>query len=137
MTHKGNRLLYLFLTILVVLLGLSSRKLADHLPNVVNTYLGDTSWALMIFLGFAFLFKMKGTKFIAAISLAFSYAVEISQLYHAPWIDSIRRTTLGGLILGYGFQWNDLLSYTIGVVIGVIIDLLILNLIILSVNNRN
>ena len=26
--------------------------------------------------------------------------VEVGQLYHAPWIDSIRRTTLGGLVLG-------------------------------------
>jgi hypothetical protein len=35
----------------------------------------------------------------AAISLAFAFLVEISQFYHAPWIDSIRQTTLGGLVL--------------------------------------
>jgi hypothetical protein len=38
----------------------------------------------------------------AAISLAFAFLVEISQFYHAPWIDSIRQTTLGGLVLGFG-----------------------------------
>ena len=43
-----------------------------------------------------------------------SIAVELSQLYHAPWIDSIRQTTLGGLILGFGFLWSDLACYAVG-----------------------
>ena len=54
--------------------------------------------------------------------MAFSVAIEISQLYHAPWIDSIRRTTLGGLILGFGFLWSDLACYAVGVGLGVIIE---------------
>src|SRR5262249_29874012 len=33
---------------------------------------------------------------VAALALAVSAAVEVGQLYHAPWIDAIRRTTLGG-----------------------------------------
>ena len=40
---------------------------------------------------------------LAFISLLFCYGIEMSQLYHAQWIDSIRATTLGGLVLGYGF----------------------------------
>jgi hypothetical protein len=51
----------------------------------------------------------------AAISLAFAFLVEISQFYHAPWIDSIRQTTLGGLVLGFGFLWTDLVCYTVGI----------------------
>jgi hypothetical protein len=45
-------------------------------------------------------------------------------LYHANWIDTIRKTTLGGLILGYGFLWSDLLAYAIGIAAGVIIEFL-------------
>jgi len=48
------------------------------------------------------------------ISLALAFAVEVSQLYHAPWIDSIRSTTLGGLVLGFGFLWTDLVCYLVG-----------------------
>jgi hypothetical protein len=44
--------------------------------------------------------------------------VEISQLYHAPWIDSIRQTALGGLVLGFGFLWTDLVCYSVGIFIG-------------------
>ena len=48
----------------------------------------------------------------------------MSQLYHAPWIDSIRHTTLGGLILGYGFLWSDLACYAVGVGLGVVIEII-------------
>ena len=41
-------------------------------------------------------------------------------LYHAPWIDNLRQTTLGGLVLGFGFLWSDIFCYTIGIIIGVI-----------------
>ncbi len=42
--------------------------------------------------------------------------VEISQLYQDPWINNIRNTLIGHLILGKGFLWSDLLAYTIGVI---------------------
>ena len=47
----------------------------------------------------------------------------MSQLYHAEWIDNIRATTLGGLVLGYGFLWSDLVAYTIGVGVGFLLSL--------------
>ena len=118
MNTKRNRLLYAMFTILVIILGLSSRKFAFALPALLNDYLGDALWALMIFIGFGFLFPKIETKKLAFISLMFCYGIEVSQLYHAEWIDSIRATTLGGLVLGYGFLWSDLVAYTIGVGVG-------------------
>lgn len=55
----------------------------------------------------------------------FSFAIEFSQLYHSPWIDSLRNTRVGGLVLGYGFLWSDLVSYTVGIGVGVLIEKLI------------
>lgn len=120
MNTKRNRLLYAVFTIVVIILGLSSRKFAFALPDLLNGYLGDTLWALMIFIGFGFLFPKIETRKLAFISLIFCYGIEISQLYHAEWIDSIRATTLGGLVLGYGFLWSDLVAYTIGVGVGML-----------------
>ncbi|PDY46653.1 ribosomal maturation YjgA family protein [Bacillus pseudomycoides] len=122
MSYKRNRLLYAILTIIVVILGLASRKFAYALPNLLNAYLGDALWALMIFIGFGFLFHKMKTKNIAFLSLLFCYGIEISQLYHADWIDNIRATTLGGLVLGYGFLWSDLLAYTIGIGVGMLLE---------------
>lgn len=90
----------------------------------LNTYLGDALWALMIFVFIGFIFKTMDTKKVALIAILFCYSIELSQLYHASWIDNIRKTTLGGLILGYGFLWSDLWAYTIGIAIGVIIEVL-------------
>ncbi|EJS54541.1 DUF2809 domain-containing protein [Bacillus cereus] len=118
MNTKRNRLLYAVFTIVVIILGLSSRKFAFVLPDLLNEYLGDALWSLMIFTGFGFLFPKIETRKLAFISLIFCYGIEISQLYHAEWIDSIRATTLGGLVLGYGFLWSDLVAYTIGVGVG-------------------
>ncbi|WP_237980313.1 DUF2809 domain-containing protein [Bacillus thuringiensis] len=125
MNTKRNRLLYALFTIVVIILGLSSRKLAFALPHLLNEYLGDALWALMIFTGFGFLFPKTETKKLAFISLLFCYGIEVSQLYHAEWIDSIRATTLGGLVLGYGFLWSDLVAYTIGVGIGMFCEFML------------
>ncbi|MBZ9688772.1 DUF2809 domain-containing protein [Clostridium estertheticum] len=124
MIYKRNRLLYLVMIIIVIILGLGSRKLANVLPAFLNIYLGDALWALMIFIGFGFVFKESGTKTVALIGISFCYLIELSQLYHANWIDNIRKTTLGGLVLGYVFSWSDLLGYAIGTSVGVIIDIL-------------
>ncbi|GCF68092.1 MULTISPECIES: DUF2809 domain-containing protein [Bacillus] len=125
MNTKRNRLLYAMFTILVIILGLSSRKFAFALPALLNDYLGDALWALMIFIGFGFLFPKIEMKKLAFISLMFCYGIEVSQLYHAEWIDSIRATTLGGLVLGYGFLWSDLVAYTIGVGVGFLFEFIL------------
>ncbi|MGR5961661.1 ribosomal maturation YjgA family protein [Bacillus paranthracis] len=125
MNTKRNRLLYAMFTILVIILGLSSRKFAFAAPALLNDYLGDALWALMIFIGFGFLFPKIEMKKLAFISLMFCYGIEVSQLYHAEWIDSIRATTLGGLVLGYGFLWSDLVAYTIGVGVGFLFEFIL------------
>lgn len=125
MNTKRNRLLYAMFTILVIILGLSSRKFAFALPALLNDYLGDALWALMIFIGFGFLFPKIEMKKLAFISLIFCYGIEVSQLYHAEWIDNIRATTLGGLVLGYGFLWSDLVAYTIGVGVGFLFEFIL------------
>ncbi|WP_249709472.1 DUF2809 domain-containing protein [Bacillus cereus] len=125
MNTKRNRLLYATFTIIVNILGLSSRNFAFALPELLNDYLGDALWALMIFIGFGFLFPKIETKKLAFISLIFCYGIEMSQLYHAEWIDNIRATTLGGLVLGYGFLWSDLVAYTIGVGVGFLFEFIL------------
>ncbi|WP_461041444.1 ribosomal maturation YjgA family protein [Spirosoma harenae] len=118
-----NRVVYGTLTLSVLAIGFASRRyFGDY--SFSRLYVGDVLWALMIFLGFAFIFRRWSTRAVAAIALAFSVGIEISQLYHAPWIDSLRATTLGGLILGFTFVWSDLLCYSLGVGLGVVIEML-------------
>jgi hypothetical protein len=47
--------------------------------------------------------------------------IQLSPLYHAPWIDSTRHTTVGGLALGYDFVWGDMFCYAVGIGLGILI----------------
>lgn len=117
-----NRFVYIALAIVVMLLGLATRHFSEYLPHWINLFLGDTLWALMVFLLFGLLLRNAETRWIAAIAITFSFGIEVSQLYHAQWIDSLRRTRLGGLVLGYAFLWSDLISYSLGIGMGILVD---------------
>jgi hypothetical protein len=114
-----NRIIYAIIIILVVGLGLASRRYPDRLPEFIATYAGDTLWALMVFLLIGFLFPSLSTTKVAIITLCFSFCIEISQLYHAPWLDEMREYRLVALVLGRGFLWSDLVCYSVGVAMGV------------------
>ncbi|MEL1134694.1 DUF2809 domain-containing protein [Desulfitobacterium sp. THU1] len=122
MVDKRNRSTFLALVVMTMILGLSSRQFSGYFPSWINLFLGDMLWALMVFFVFAFIFRAKETRWIALMALLFSYGIEVSQLYHATWIDALRQTTLGGLVLGYGFLWRDLVSYAMGIGIGALVD---------------
>lgn len=119
---KRNRGIYFILILVTMVLGISSRKFGAYLPEFLSTYAGDTLWALMVFWGFGFLFARTPTVKIMLAALAFSYMIEFSQLYQADWINNLRHTMLGGLVLGFGFLWSDLVCYTVGVLAGVGIE---------------
>ncbi|MEM1134913.1 MAG: DUF2809 domain-containing protein [Bacteroidota bacterium] len=119
-TNERNRIKYIILIGLVIGLGLLSRT--TFIPEFIYPYLGDILYALMIFLAIAWLLPKKSSKSIALAALTICIIIEISQLYHAPWIDAIRQTRLGGLTLGFSFLWSDLFAYSAGVVIGFILE---------------
>ena len=119
---RRNPLTWAVLIAMTVFLGIGSRRFASSLPGFVAAYAGDTLWALAAFLGIGLLLPRASTRRVALLAMSFSVLVEVSQLYHAPWIDSIRGTTLGALVLGHGFLWSDLACYTVGVGLGVLIE---------------
>lgn len=110
---------------MVVALGLASRRYGAWLPNFLAEYAGDSLWALMVFVGIGFLAPRWSGFRVFVAALLFSYAIEFSQLYHAPWLDSLRHNQIGGLILGFGFLWSDLACYSIGAAFGLLIEMLI------------
>jgi hypothetical protein len=107
---------------LAISAGLASRKFPGLLPTALGKYHGDALWAMMVFFGLCALLPTRRTAHLAASALAACYAVEVSQLYHAPWIDGIRANTLGHLVLGSTFNWPDLFAYTAGIVLAAVLD---------------
>jgi len=111
------RLLYLLLAISFAVLALLTR--ADFpLPELVARYAGDYLWGIMLyFLLCALLSTYVGVKNLL-LALTISYSVESLQLYQDDWIMKVRANTWGGLLLGHGFLWSDILLYTLGNITG-------------------
>jgi len=120
--RRRNPFVWLVLIASTSALGIGSRRFHHVLPDILAAYAGDTFWALALFLLIGLLMRTASTRSVAILAMALSVLVEVSQVYHAPWIDSIRRTTLGGLILGYGFLWSDLACYALGVGLGALTE---------------
>jgi Protein of unknown function (DUF2809). len=116
------RLLYLTLCAAVVALGLAARRYRDLLPSFLGEYAGDTLWAALVYLLAAAAWPKARVGSLALCAGAFSLAIEVSQLYHAPWIDALRATRLGGLVLGFGFLWSDLACYSVGIAGAAVLD---------------
>jgi hypothetical protein len=95
--------------------GLLWREPTLRLSQFMSKYGGDALWAAFVFAGFAFLFPRLSTVGVTAGAALFSLLIELSQLYHAPWIDAVRGTRLGALALGADFNPPDLIAYAVGI----------------------
>ena len=109
---KNRRVRYFLLVCLIIILGLGSRGIP-----FVPLFVGDTLYSIMIFFIIQFIFIDIDIKKLFVLSLMICYVVEFSQLFQAEWLNSIRTTTLGKLVLGQGFLWSDIVAYTVGITI--------------------
>ncbi|MET3804158.1 hypothetical protein ABIB25_001144 [Nakamurella sp. UYEF19] len=80
---------------------------------------GDLLWATMVFFVVSAWWPGAGRWRCGAAALMVSYLVELTQLYRSPWLDLLRSTTAGHLILGSTFSFTDLAAYTVGVGAGI------------------
>lgn len=106
---------------LTVVIGLWSRQL----PGVPGS-VGDLLWSTMVFFLVCAGWPRAGRCRSGAVALTISWVVELTQLFHPLWLDRIRGTTVGHLVLGSTFVWTDLLAYAAGVATGIVISRLLL-----------
>lgn len=117
---------YFIFIVSIIFLGLASRKYSYLLPPFLADHAGDALWAMMVYFSFRFILPRNQQSASIILSILFSFSIEFSQLYQANWINRIRSTTLGALILGKGFLTVDLIRYAIGILIGAVLDRFIL-----------
>lgn len=122
---QRKRSLQVLILLLVIAAGLASRKYPQVLPSFLGKYPGDALWALAAFVLWGLILPKASTTHVALLAILTSVIDELSQLYHAPWIDAIRSTTLGHLLLGFSFSWFDILAYMVGVLMGIILEMVV------------
>ncbi|MEO8451286.1 MAG: DUF2809 domain-containing protein [Gemmatimonadota bacterium] len=120
-----NRSTYAILALATIGLGLLLRAGHSALPSSVADVGGDALWAAMMFWWVSTVWPRAGPLTRAVGALAVAWLVELSQLVRTPWLDGIRATTLGYLVLGSGFDGRDFISYALGAAAAVLLDLMI------------
>jgi glycopeptide antibiotics resistance protein len=123
MQNKRRRVIYFILYLLVIPVGLATRKFPSYFPGFVADFGGDVLWSTMFFFLFRAFQPKASLLRIAVYTFAFSLSIELSQLYHAQWIDSLRTSFLGRMLLGSTFLWSDIGCYLTGTIIGWLIAL--------------
>ncbi|MGC5775403.1 DUF2809 domain-containing protein [Paenibacillus pabuli] len=118
---KG-RLIYFIAVILTMAAGLASRHFGELLPDFVHEHFGDALWAGMIYFGVRMVWINRSRELALIVSLVFSWAIECSQMIQTSWLNDVRSTMLGALILGHGFLVMDLLRYAVGILCVYAID---------------
>lgn len=121
----SGKLLYLSIAIATIPVGLLVRMKAEWFTDLVNLMAGDALYAFMMYYIVSFLFAGKSIKSRFVISLAICWLIEFSQLYQAGWINDVRATLPGRLVLGSGFLMSDLLAYFLGVIAAFFTDILL------------
>jgi hypothetical protein len=109
-------------SVALVLLGLACRR--PFAPELARLYLGDVLWGGFFFVGFAWLRPRAAGFRLGLAAATATVLIELSQLYRAPWIDRLRDTGLGGLLLGHGFSWSDVLCVLLGAALATALDFL-------------
>lgn len=111
----SRRTSYLITILLTICVGITARKLSVCFPDWINFWLGDALYAFMMFFIMAFVLVRRSPRVVAVIALTICYCIEMSQLWQGGWINNIRQTLPGKLILGQGFLWSDLVAYLVGI----------------------
>lgn len=106
---------YALAVLLTIAAGLASRRWPWLLPDALGKYPGDALYAVMIYWLVALVRPRDGIVRSGTFALAICFAIEGLQLWQPPWLQAIRATTIGHLVLGSHFNAPDLLAYAVGV----------------------
>jgi hypothetical protein len=119
---RRSRITYGIACVVVIALGLASRRYPSFQPAFVAAYAGDALWALLVLLLAGIVWPSASTGRLAVTTAVFALGIELSQLSDAAWLEQLRARRLGGLVLGFDFAWSDLPCYAAGVAAGTIVD---------------
>ena len=108
-----------------IALGLATRRFPNAFPTVIAEYGGDALWAMLVYWLLALVWPRTSPTRLALVAFTIAVCDELSQLIDWQWLQSLRATRLGALVLGQGFLWSDLVCYAVGVAAACAIDLAI------------
>ena len=100
--------------VILVPIGLYTKIYSGPAAQWVNNSLGGVLYVVFWSLVFCILLPGIKTRKIAAAVFLVTCLLEIMQLWHPPFLETIRLTFIGATLIGNSFSWLDLVHYMIG-----------------------
>jgi hypothetical protein len=110
---------YFFLAVLIFLVEVSIALFVRD--RLIRPYGGDFLVVIMLYYGVRVFSNAKPWK-IAIGVLLFAILIEIGQYLHLVDKLGLSKNTLAKTVIGYGFEWWDILAYTLGVASVFVVD---------------
>jgi hypothetical protein len=104
-----------------IVLGLASRAVVRWMPEWW-VLVGDGCYAMAVYWVLSLISPRWTTLITAWVAVGICILIELSQLYHTPWLDTLRNWPLGGMLLGHGFSMEDVMAYAAGGAIAWMVD---------------
>lgn len=83
--------------------------------NFVRPYVGDYLVVMLLYCAVRTFSNASPLKIAIAV-LLFAYLIELLQYFHLVDRLGLSGNTVARTVIGYGFEWLDLLAYTLGVI---------------------
>lgn len=108
--------------LLTILLFLAEVFIAICLHDaIIRPYGGDFLVVILIYC-FVKSFLNTPVKATALAVLLFSYLIEILQYFHIVDLLGLGKSTIARVVIGTSFAWTDLLAYTLGILLVLLIE---------------
>lgn len=87
----------------------------------VRPYVGDFLVVILMYCAVRTFIRASVVNVVVSV-LLFAYAVEVLQYFHLVNKLGLEHNTLAKTVMGYGFEWKDLLAYTIGAFVVLVVE---------------
>ncbi len=115
------RIRIFIIILLITILGFGSKMYSGVYSDWFNNSLAglfyETFWCLVVFFINP---RLKANK-IALWIFFFTSVLEFLQLWHPPFLQTIRSTFIGAALIGTSFNWLDFIYYLAGCTLGFIL----------------
>jgi hypothetical protein len=117
-----SRICYFLAALTTLITGLLSRSLGLDKTHFIVSHVGDILWAAFIYYLVRLIQPKLRSEASALFAAVFCLAIEFQQLYQAEWLLELRSNKILALVLGHSYSTADLLCYTSGIVLALLLD---------------
>lgn len=113
--------------ILAVVLFITEVLIALYIhDDFIRPYFGDFLVVVLLYYIVKTFIKASAIK-VAICVLVFSYTIEMLQYFKIVNLLGLQKSQLAVTVIGTSFSWHDMLAYTLGIVVVLIFEKLIIN----------